>query len=195
MWLGRLKAGDRAHVQQLWERYYRRLVGLARQKLGDLPRTAIDEEDVALGAFDSFCRLAEQGRFRCLDDRRDLWEVLAVLTVRKALDVKEHEERDKRDWRRTVSANHAPASESETQEPLLVRLISQDPDPDFAAEMAEWYRHLLGKLPDDQLRTIAQRKLEGYTNKEIAKQLVCSRVTVERQLRRIRKYWKADLLG
>jgi RNA polymerase sigma factor (sigma-70 family) len=139
--------------------------------------------------------LSAQGRFRCLDDRRDLWAILGVITVRKVLDVKVYEDRDKGDCRRTVSANQAPASESDRQEPLLVRLISREPDPDFSAEMAEWYRHLLGKLPDDELRTMAYRKLEGYTNEQIAKQLVCSRVTVERQLRRIRKYWKAELLG
>jgi hypothetical protein len=81
--------------------------------------------------------LSAQGRFRCLDDRRDLWEILAVITVRKALDVKEYEERDKRDCRRTVSANHAPASESDPKEPLMVRLISRAPDPDSAAEMAD----------------------------------------------------------
>ena len=33
-----------------------------------------DEEDVALSAFDSFCRGAEQGRFPRLDDRDDLWQ-------------------------------------------------------------------------------------------------------------------------
>jgi RNA polymerase sigma factor (sigma-70 family) len=193
IWLGRLKAGDRAHVQQLWERYYGRLVGLARKKMLDLPRTASDEEDVALGAFDSFCRRAEQGRFPRLDDRRDLWEVLVVITVRKAHDVKEHESREKRNWRRTISANHASGGKSDPEEPLLVQLISREPDPAFAAEVAEWYRHLLGKLGDDELRTICQRKLEGHTNEEIAGQLDCSPATVERRLRLIRKCWEEEL--
>src|SRR5262249_42524795 len=39
-WLRLLQAGDREAVQKLWEGYYRRLVGLARKKLGELPRRA-----------------------------------------------------------------------------------------------------------------------------------------------------------
>jgi hypothetical protein len=58
-WLGQLQAGDPAAVQPLWERYFQRLVGLARLKLRGAPRRAADEEDVALSAFDSFCRNAE----------------------------------------------------------------------------------------------------------------------------------------
>ena len=60
-WINRLKAGDPDAAQKLWERYFRRLVGLARKKLRSAPRRAADEEDVALSAFDSFCRNAEAG--------------------------------------------------------------------------------------------------------------------------------------
>src|SRR5436190_16742684 len=100
-WIRRLRAGDRDVIQGLWERYYRAVIALARQRLGDLPRRAADEEDVALSAFDSFCRAAEQGRFPQLEDRGDLWQILIVLTARKAADLVEHEGRGKRDWRRT----------------------------------------------------------------------------------------------
>ncbi|MBI1915085.1 MAG: hypothetical protein HYS12_10160 [Planctomycetes bacterium] len=71
-WLQQLKAGDHDAVQPLWERYFRRLVGLARDRLRKLPRRTADEEDVALSAFDSFCRRAEEGRFPRLDDRDGL---------------------------------------------------------------------------------------------------------------------------
>jgi len=70
---------------------------------------------------------------------------------------------------------------------------SGEPDPLFAAEMAEQFEHLLQALPDDQLRAIALRKMEGYTNDEIASQLQCARVTVERRLDRIRKSWRQYL--
>jgi hypothetical protein len=43
-----------------------------------------DQEDVALSAFDSFCRNAEEGRFPHLDDRDNLWRLLVVITARKA---------------------------------------------------------------------------------------------------------------
>src|SRR5919198_391675 len=95
-WLGPLLAGDPAAAQQLWERYFRRLVGLARTKLRGAPRRAADEEDVALSAFDSFCRHAERGRFPQLDDRHDLWRLLVTITARKALYLIRDEHRLKR---------------------------------------------------------------------------------------------------
>ena len=78
-WLGQLRDGDPAAAQKLWQRYFLRLVGLARTKLQGTPRRAADEEDVALSAFDSFCRGAEQGRFPQLSDRDNLWDLLVLL--------------------------------------------------------------------------------------------------------------------
>src|SRR5207244_3139579 len=74
-WVVQLQAGDHRAAQKLWERYFLRLVGLARKKLRATPRRAADEEDVALSAFDSFCRGAKLGRFPLLSDRGDLWHL------------------------------------------------------------------------------------------------------------------------
>src|SRR5215468_5927517 len=99
-WLDGLRTGESVAARKLWENYFQRLVELARKKLRALPRAAADEEDVALSAFDSFCRGAEHGRFPRLEDRHDLWQVLLMLTQRKAADLIQHEAREKRDWRR-----------------------------------------------------------------------------------------------
>src|SRR5262249_39146854 len=85
-WLDGLRAGDAAAAQVLWEGYYSRLVGLAKQRLRGAAGGPADEEDVALSAFDSFCRGAARGRFPRLNDRDDLWQVLVLLTARKASD-------------------------------------------------------------------------------------------------------------
>jgi DNA-directed RNA polymerase specialized sigma24 family protein len=189
-----LQRGDRATTQKLWELYFHRLVGLARKKLGSLPRRAADEEDVALSAFDSFCRAAEQGRFPRLADRDELWQLLMLITARKASDLREYEGRDKRDWRKiSASAERGRDEESGWQISALSGLLSREPDPAFAAEVAEQSRALLEGLADENLRQIVLRKLEGYTNEEIASQLKCSLATVERRLRLIRKRWEKEL--
>src|SRR4051812_46122655 len=95
-WLGRLQTGDEQAVRQLWDRYFPRLVALARHKLRAAPRRAADEEDVALSAFDSFCRHAEAGRFPDLFDRDGLWHLLVVLTARKAAHLARDQARKKR---------------------------------------------------------------------------------------------------
>src|SRR5262249_35069936 len=94
-WLRRLKAGDRGAAEPLWRVYCHRLIALAPARLRDAPRRAA-EEAVALSAFDSFCRRAERGEFPRLEDRNDLWQLLIVLTIRKAVDLRRHETRERR---------------------------------------------------------------------------------------------------
>jgi DNA-directed RNA polymerase specialized sigma24 family protein len=183
LWLHQLKAGEREAVQPLWERYFRRLVGLARKRLKGLPRAGADEEDVALSAFDSFCRRAEDGKFPRLDDRDDLWQLLAMIASRKVYDLAEREGREKCNWRRTQELDGDDAHE----------LFSKEPDPALAIEVAEESSRLLGLLPDDTARTIAVRKLEGHTNDEIARLVGCSLAKVERKLKLIRTFWKQEL--
>ena len=188
-WLAQLKAGRVVAAQHLWERYYRRLVVLARVRLASLPRRAADEEDVALSAFDSFCRGAEAGRFPRLADRDDLWQVLVLLTARKAADLRQHERRQKRGGGavRGESAFQVPGAEEEAG---LDAVVGHEPTPAFACEVAEQCRRLLDGLADDKLRALALGKLEGYTNAELAERLGCAVATVERKLARIRGIWE-----
>ena len=90
-WIAQLKAGKLQASQQLWERYVDRLVRLARKKLGRTPRRAADEEDVVISAFDGFLRGVAESRFPQLDDRDDFWQVLVMLTDRRAVDHRRRE--------------------------------------------------------------------------------------------------------
>jgi DNA-directed RNA polymerase specialized sigma24 family protein len=189
-WLRQLEAGDPAAARPLWERYFTRLVRLARDKLrGARPRAA-DEEDVALSAFDSFCRGAAQGRFPRLDDRNNLWGVLFTLTARKAVDLLEHEGRQKRGGGRVGGESTLPASPDGGHG--LDQVVGPEPTPAFAAQVAEECRRLLGKLDEPELRDVALWKMEGHTNAEIAHKLGCAEVTVARRLRLIRKTWERE---
>src|SRR5262249_45697951 len=155
-----------------------------RQKLRDAARRAADEEDVALSAFDSFFRAAEQGRFPRLDDRHDLWQLLVLIADRKACDLIEHERRQKRGGGKVLDESAGPG---------LAQVVDREPTPQMAAEVAEECKRLLDVLKDDQLRRVALWKMEGYTNDEIAAKLGRSRPTVERKLDRIRCTWKQEL--
>jgi DNA-directed RNA polymerase specialized sigma24 family protein len=190
----RLKGGDRGAVQPLLERYFHRLVGLARLKLKGARHPDQDEEDVALSAFDSFCRAAERGRFPRLDDRDDLWQLLALLTCRKAADVIERWKRFIRAAECGESALGAPADGAGGERPIE-QVVGREPTPEEAAEVAEGYRRLVGLLEDERLRNIANWKLEGYTNAEIAQKLGRAVVTVEQNLKLIRAIWTRHGVG
>jgi DNA-directed RNA polymerase specialized sigma24 family protein len=191
-WIELLKAGDPAAAQQIWERYSRELVQLARTKLRGTPRGAADESDVALSAFDSFCRAARDGRFPQLLDRDDLWQLLLVFTVRKAYRLRRRERQQKRGGGKVYHETALPGSPGTTTPPTLDDMLSPEPTPEFAAEVAEACRYLLERLGDPQLCTIAQRKMEGYTHAEIAQQLGCSRRTIDRKIDLIRRLWKQE---
>jgi RNA polymerase sigma factor (sigma-70 family) len=174
------QAGDPAAVQQLWERYFRRLVGLARKRLRGAAPAGGDAEDVALSAFTSFWRNAERGRFPQLADRDGLWRLLVVITARKAA----HLLRDEQ---------HEPQAPGGAAGPDLERLLSRGPTPELAAQMAERYRRLLESLGDRDLELVAVWRMEGYTVEEIAARLGCVARTVKRKLGLIRDIWEGEV--
>jgi RNA polymerase sigma factor (sigma-70 family) len=186
-WLALLRAGDAAAAQPLWERYFARLVAFARGKLHGVARRAADEEDVALSAFHSFCQAAQ--RFPRLNDRDDLWQVLVMLTARKAYQERRSQQTRKRggtldpDGPRTAEAPDAVA---------LDEIVGAEPTPEFAVSLAEHFEALLARLPGEQLRQIARLRLEEHSSAEIAQRLGCTERTVSRKLALIRSYWEKD---
>ena len=182
-WVEQLRAGNQAAAEQLWARYYPRLVGLARERLRGTPRRAADEEDVALSAFDSFCRGLTEGRFPRLEDRDNLWALLAVITARKAA----HQVRD--ECRQKRGGGAAPAGDAEA---VLAEALSREPDPEFAAGVAEECQRLLDRLGDQDLRAVALLRLEGYSVEEVADMLGCAPRSVKRKLALIRTVWEKE---
>jgi DNA-directed RNA polymerase specialized sigma24 family protein len=191
-WLGLLKVGDSAAAQPLRQRYFRRLVGLARLKLQGAPRRAADEEDAALSAFASFCRAAAAGRFPRLDDRHDLWQLLMLLTARKAINLRKHERRQKRGGGRVV-VEADPGAEGTDVQAGLEQVIGDEPTPAFAAQVADECRRLLGLLGDDQLRALAVARLEGSSTGELAARLGVAPRTVERKPHKVRERWSREV--
>jgi DNA-directed RNA polymerase specialized sigma24 family protein len=108
--------------------------------------------------------------------------LLYVLTVRKAANLAHHEHRVRRGGGKLAvisELNHLAAE----------HIVALGPSPELAAQIAEQCRNLLDRLEDESLKLVAQWKLEGYTNAEIAKRIGCIEQTVERKLRTIRRIW------
>lgn len=188
-WIDQLHRGDAAAASQLWDRYFHRLVALARKKLADAPRGMADEEDVALSALESFCRDAEKGRFPDLEDRHDLWRILVVITVRKAGHLRRDETRQKRG-----GPVHA-AEEGESADRRLEALLSREPDPGTAALAADEHHRLMGLLGEDELRRVAQRRMDGGSVEEIARELGYAPRSIKRKLHLIREIWQKESDG
>jgi RNA polymerase sigma factor (sigma-70 family) len=187
-WLEGMKAGEAADIEKLWERYFHRLVGLAGARLRGHALRDYDEEDVALSAFHSFCDRVGRGQFAQVDDRNDLWRLLATITARKAIKMIRYQNRLKRGGGQVLgeSAIMGPHDSDDG----VAQFLSREPAPEAAAQFAEDFDRLIANLENPGLRTIALRKLEGYTTEEIATELDISPRSVDRKLQVIREMWR-----
>jgi RNA polymerase sigma-70 factor (ECF subfamily) len=189
-WLEKLRAGDQVAAHQLWDRYFHRLVGLARVKLRGGAGRADDAEDVVLSAIASFCHRAGQGQFPQLLDPDGLWPLLAILTARKAANLMRDEQRLKRGGGK---ARAPGAADPDDKGAALAQFLSREPTAEMAAQLAEEYRRLLNRLGDAELEAIAVARMEGYSVKEVAERFGYVERSVKRKLKLIRDIWEGEV--
>jgi DNA-directed RNA polymerase specialized sigma24 family protein len=196
-WIAELEFGhvdaamERAQ-EELWQRYFKRLMGLASRKLAQTPRRTADEEDVAAAALNSFFTGMARGRFPRLHDRTELWPLLAKITSRKAVDQQRQILAEKRGGGR-VRGDSAMGNADESTMLWPTSLVESEVNPEFLVEVSEECERLMALLEDEELRQIAQRRLEGFTNAEIAREIGVVERTIERRLRLIRSVWGEEL--
>ena len=190
-WIEGARQGDGGAGQRLWEKYYRRLIGMARVKLGDGAKRVADEDDVAVDAFNSFLKGAEAGRFPRLSDRDDLWQVLVMLTARKAIDQGRRWARQKRGGGQVRGESYFQSDDPDAARGIDL-VVGTEPDEAFAASVADEFRFRLEQLGDETLRRVAIMKMEGHGTEEIAGQLGVKDRTIRRKLEAIREIWGPD---
>ena len=186
--LDELRRGDRTAAHELWHRFCPRLLALAR-KIGRascrMPR-GHDPEDAVQSAFISFWQRAERGDIAGEMDRDQLWSLLGLITVRKALKHLERERAQKRGGGQVVSEQ---ALSPQGGEPFTFdQLAGSVAAPEFDLICED----LLGLL-EDPLREIALYRMLGYKNSEIAGMLSCTERKVERKLQLIRAIWEQEI--
>lgn len=179
-WIALLREGDEEAAARLWERFMHRLRGLVRTRIQG---AAYDEEDVALSAFDVFCRGLADGRYPELAGRDQLWQILATITLRKA--------RDR--FKAETSLKRGGAAPADAAALDLDDVADTTCGPDVEALMADQCRHLLGLLQNERLEQVVLWRLDGYTNEEIAANLGLTRWSVGRMLNCVREIWKTQL--
>jgi DNA-directed RNA polymerase specialized sigma24 family protein len=195
-WTIHLQAGDALAAQEFWQRFVDQLVRLARRKLGGVARRVADEEDVVISVFDAAFRGIREGRFSKLDDRHELWQILAMLTERKAIGSKRRSGALRR-GRGLIRGESAFLKRAGNTSHVggLSQFAGQKCAAEFAAAAGDQLSHLLGSLRDASLREIAFGKLAGYTNCELSDRLGLTLRAVERKLSLIRREWESRVLS
>lgn len=179
-WIDLFRTGDDQAALRLWKRYFAPLVSVARAKLGRMPGSMLDAEDVALSAFHALYRAASAQRLPELNDREGLWQMLMIIASGKVVDAKRREFSQKR------GAGQVVRSAIELEQVLQ----GHESDPTVAAMIADQFEHLLGLLEEQELQEIALLKMEGFSNEEIGTKLQASERTIKRRLAMIRRIWE-----
>jgi len=195
--IDRIRNGSRGEMEEaaagIWKRYFPELLRVATRVL-DNPRLQprVDAEDVVVVACRVFFDRQQRGDFD-LANRDDLWALLVAITKNKARKAIDHETAGIRDVYREQPVPDA-ADEDECPGWLTRKPDDSEPPPDEAKALKEQCERLLRTLPKAQ-RAVAELKLEGHTNKEIAEKLGCVTRTVERHMERIRERLEAAGYG
>ncbi len=192
-WIDALKRGDEEAAQQLFEVYFQRLVGLARQRLRALPQRVADPSGVVQSALNSFFQGARRNAFPRLNDQEDLWRLLVVITARKAAHCVRDERREKRGRGQVRGESALNIGKAEDFNGLANVIDDDSQTPEMAAILNEEIKQRLEQLDDGILLEVALLKLQDYTNAEIAKRLGVVERTVERKVQVIRKIWGDEL--
>jgi RNA polymerase sigma-70 factor (ECF subfamily) len=161
--LARLQARDDAAANELFQRFARQLIALARRRFDAGLRHRIDPEDVVQSAYKSFFHRYHAGNLEAVN-WNSLWGLLTLITVRKCAERVAYHRAECRDAAREVST--PPGDEGAP--PL--EALGREPTPLEAAELSETVDRLLADLDADE-RPIVELSLQGYTTREISERL------------------------
>ena len=189
-YMNQLREGNRDGADELWRRFYSRLVRLAHNRVNSKYRRATSGEDVAAIAIAECFKSLEEGRFPELEGRKDLWNRLAQITERRA----QNEVRRQTSQKRGGGKVHGESVFLKADEEIpqgINGIAGKEPTPEFVDEFGITVNEFLSSL-SDQLRQIAILKMQGYTNREISKQVKVSIATVERKLAILREKLSQD---
>lgn len=176
----RFLQGDESFADEVVELYFDRLVSLARSKLTSVPPQIADSEGAVVSALRSFFSGLHKNGFPKLNDQNELWRVLAIITVRKAV------AQIRRHWKKSGEGGKVDVDAE------LNDLIVNAPSPDNVVALLDECEQRVESLQDDALRQVAIRILAGYDTADIANELNVNRRTVQRKLALIQKIWRSE---
>lgn len=160
------------------DRFARRLMLFADQRLPTPLKRRVDADDVVQSVFRSFFTRHRQGQFDFAESD-DVWRLLAAMTYRKLMRTIRHHRRQQRDYHREKN-DTVEAAESHNSP------VESEPTPASIAVMMETLSRIMERLPDVHQQILSLR-LENYSIRDIADRMQVSMRTVNRALESVRQ--------
>ncbi len=175
-----LMSGDELAYYEFWQRYGRRLDGVARKHF---PRGLIrrmEPADLVQSVCRSFFRRATGGKLK-LQDADSLWRVLCAITINK-MRMKHRFHLAER--QSAMREQDVQASDGALSVPRAIEPAANSLGPDEAALFAEQLAAVM-QLLDHTEKRMLELKLEGYTHGQIAEQVGRCERTIRRVFKRL----------
>jgi RNA polymerase sigma factor (sigma-70 family) len=176
----RWRDGDQQAAAELFKRYARRLVAVARRQLPGKVARRVDPEDVVQSVYRCFFANARDDRYD-LHRGGDLWRLLVAITLDKLRDQVKWNTRGKRN----VDREQRLSSEDSWQR-IQVHVLARAPSPVEALAVAEALEQVMQRLEPMEAR-ILELRLQGFNLEEIAAEVKRGISTVSRILERIKQ--------
>jgi len=179
--------------QEFFDYFAPRIERVCARVLGSLPNRAgaiVSPESKAISAMRSLMTGLQKGRFGELSDESGLLRLLITIATRKCRDAQRAHFAQSRGAGKLVRPSDF-VDEDGTGDGFecLGRIMET---PLFEVEMQERCERLMGMLSaKDQI--IAQKRLEGYTEEEIADLIGMGRRSVQLHIKKIREIWSCML--
>jgi eukaryotic-like serine/threonine-protein kinase len=174
--LTRFREGDQLAAESLFARFFDRLTSLTASRLSTRLARRFDPEDIVMSVYRSFFFGVRAGRFT-LENRGDLWRLLASITKHKLFRRARHHRAECRsvDIERPLDACEAGRFPGR----------SFDPSPEAVIAFGDELELTLSQLDSTEQRVV-QLRLQGAQLSEIARDTGSSERTVRRKLARVR---------
>lgn len=173
------RAGDSLAMQQLFDQYMKRLIGLVRQRFPERLNSRTSPDSTASSAVGDCLIGIREGRY-VFEKSGDLWRLLTSIALNKLRERIRLHSAVKRDVAR--EAGGAPTDGAVLG--VHFEMISRDPTPDEAAELADQLQALMEQeelSPNRQ--QVIKLTLQGYGIDEIATETKTSRAFVKSTVR------------
>ena len=181
--MARLRSGEDEAAREVFGRFARRLVGLARSHLDARLARKVDPEDVVQSAYKSFFVRQRDGELE-VGSWDGLWGLLTLITLRKCADRAAYlpGRQAGPEPRQTGAAGGA----EDTPPPLWTQAVDREPEPYEAAILAETVEALFRDAYDEDERAVLELSLQGCSAAEISAKLGRAERSVRRMRERIR---------
>ena len=155
--------GDERAAEELFHRYERRLLALARNRMSPKMARRFDADDPVQSAFRSFFVRIRDGRMP-VEAGCDLWRLLAAITMHKVLKQVEHHRAGRRtlDQEESLGAGDGPTA-------LTLEALAHEPTPQQEAILQEEKQQAFDRLQPLH-RQMMELLLQGHEIPEIAAQ-------------------------